>query len=106
MTLSNSNLQGVDFSSLVDVLAGSLSGNNLNIMADIEGEQETMPAHAKVDDNNNNLDDDDSPYDQHENPIRQLPMQWKEMMAQAARGVTDNTHCEYIRYVFFNIFTQ
>ena len=93
MTLSDSNLQGVDFSGLVDVLAGSLSGNNLDIMADIEGEQETMPAHANVDDNNNN----NSPHDHHENPIGQLPVQWKETMAQAARGVTDNTHYEYIQ---------
>ena len=97
MTLSDSNLQGVDFSGLVDVLAGSLSGNNLDIMADIEGEQETMPAHAKVDDNDDDLDDDDSPHDHHENPIGQLPVQWKETMAQAARGVTDNTHYEYIQ---------
>ena len=93
MTLSDSNLQGVDFSGLVDVLAGSLSGNNLDIMADIEGEQETMPAHANVDDNNNN----NSPHDHHENPIGQRPVQWKETMAQAARGVTDNTHYEYIQ---------
>ena len=42
MTLSDSNLQGVNFSGLVDVLAGSLSGNNLDIMANIEGEHETM----------------------------------------------------------------
>lgn len=101
MTLSHT-LQGNNFSGLVGVLAAaSGSGNNFEVVADIEGEQETMPAHAKVDDDDD-LDDDDSPShgDRHENPIGRLPAQWKETMAQAARGVTENTHREYIRYVF------
>jgi hypothetical protein len=94
MSLSH-NLQGDDFSGLVGVLAAaSGSGNHPEVVADIEGEQETMP--AQDDDN----DDSDSPSDNHENPIGQfgqLPAQWKETMAQAARSVTDNTHREYIR---------
>jgi hypothetical protein len=103
MTLSHTNLQGdSNFSGLIGVLtAATAGGDHLEVVADIEGEQETMPDHAKMDDDN----DDDSPSD-HENPIGQLPAQWKKTMAQAARGVTDNTHREYIRYVFFNIFTH
>jgi hypothetical protein len=103
-TLSH-NLQSDNFSGLVGVLAAaSGSGDHLEVVADIEGEQETMPAHAKVDDDDD-LDNVDSPSD-HEKPIGQLPAQWKETMAQAARGVTDNTHREYIRYVFFIIFNH
>jgi hypothetical protein len=101
------NLQGDSFSGLVGVLAAApASGDHLEVVADIEGEQETMPVHAKADDDDDDDNDDsDSPSDQ-ENPIGQLPAQWKETMAQAARGVTDNTHREYIRYVFFNIFAH
>jgi len=105
MTLSH-NLQGDNFSGLVDVLiAASAGGDHLEVIADIEGEQETMPAHVKVDDNNDNKDDDDSHSDQ-DHEIGQLPAQWKETMACAARGVTDNTHHEYLRYVSGNIFTH
>jgi hypothetical protein len=104
MTTLSHNLEGDNYSGLVGVLAAaseSGGGNDLEVVADIEGEQETIPAHAKVDDDDD-LDNNDSPSDQ-ENPIGlgQLPAQWKESMAQAARGVTDNTHREYIRYVFF-----
>ena len=103
MSLSH-NLQGDNFSGLVGVLAAaSGSGDNLEVVADdIEGEQETMLAHSKVDDDDDSdNDDNDSHSDHYENPIGQLPAQWKEAMAQAARGVTENTHREYIRYVFF-----
>ncbi|KAF8814124.1 hypothetical protein BYT27DRAFT_7058003, partial [Phlegmacium glaucopus] len=71
--------------------AAEAAGDHPDVLADIEGEQETMPAHAKVDDNG-----DDSLSDQ-EHTIGQLPVQWRETMAQAAKGVTDNTHREYLR---------
>jgi len=105
MTLSH-NLQGDNFSGLVDVLTAASAGRgHLEVIADIEGEQETMPAHVKVDDNNNKNNDDDSHSDQ-DHEISQLPAQWKETMAHAARGVMDNTHRKYLRYVSGNIFTH
>ncbi|KAF8816096.1 hypothetical protein BYT27DRAFT_7032027, partial [Phlegmacium glaucopus] len=92
MSSSSHNLQGKEFSGLLGVLtAAEAARDHPDVLADIEGEQETMPAHAKVDDNGN-----DSLSDQ-EHAIGQLPAQWKETMAQAAKGVTDNTHCEYLR---------
>ncbi|KAF8802224.1 hypothetical protein BYT27DRAFT_7244876 [Phlegmacium glaucopus] len=92
MSSSSHNLQGKEFSGLLGVLtAAEAARDHPNVLADIEGEQETMPAHAKVDDNGN-----DSLSDQ-EHAIGQLPAQWKETMAQAAKGVTDNTHRKYLR---------
>jgi hypothetical protein len=94
---SSHNLESNDFSGLVGVLAAaSTSGGHPDVAADIEGEQETMPAHAEINDNDD--DNDDDSHSDHECAIGELPAQWKEPMAQAARGVTDNTHREYLRY--------
>ena len=79
LLLSHNLQDNSNFSGLVGVLAAATAGgDHLEVVADIEGEQETMLAHhdSKVDDD----EDDDSPSD-HENPIGQLPVQWKETMA-------------------------
>lgn len=90
------NLEGEEFSGLLGILeSASAAGEHPDVLADIEGEQETMPADAEADTSD---DEDEDEIDQ-EDLGGVLPAQWKETMAHASKGVTDNTHREYLRYV-------
>lgn len=89
---------------LANVLANaSGTQDHLDVEADIEGEQETMLADADDDEMDSDSDDADSNINQ-EPASGSLPSQWQETMAHAAKGVTDNTHREYVRYGSFCLF--
>ena len=73
---------------LTDILGYS------EVLADIEGEQETVP---------DLTEEDFEPQEGSTNTDSiGLPSQWEEAISSVGKGVTDETHCEYIRLVFFN----
>jgi hypothetical protein len=80
-----SSLQG-----LTNVLATSSAADYSEILADIEGEQETVPDLTA---------EDFDPEEGSTNCIG-LPSQWEEAISSVGKGVTDSTHREYIRSVF------
>ena len=66
-------------------------GDYSEILADIEGEQETVPDLTA---------EDFEPQEGSTDNIG-LPSQWEEAISSVGKGVTDSTHREYIRLVFF-----
>ena len=77
---------------LSNILASPPTGDYSDVLADIEGEQETVPDLTKEDfEPQKGSTDSDS--------IR-LPSQWEEALSSVGKGVTDETHREYIRLVF------
>jgi hypothetical protein len=78
---------------LTDVLA-SPPCDYSEIIADIEGEQETVPDLTK---------ENFEPQEGSTDSIG-LPSQWEEAISSVGKGVTDETHHEYIRSVFFPLY--
>ena len=88
--MSSSNIPEADTSNLLgltNVLASSSAGDYSEILADIEGEQETVPDLTAED------------FEPQEGSIG-LPSQWEEAISSVGKGVADTTHREYIRSVF------
>lgn len=73
---------------LTNVLASSTADYS-EILADIEGEQETVP----------DLTAEDFEPEEELESIG-LPSQWEKAISSVGKGVTDSTHNEYIRSVF------
>jgi hypothetical protein len=72
---------------LTNVLTLSSAGDYSEILADIEGEQETVPDLTA---------EDFEPQEGSTDSIG-LPLQWEEAISSVGKGVTDTTHREYIR---------
>jgi hypothetical protein len=90
-SLKTQALEGdTSFLGLTNVLA-SPSTDYSEILADIEGEQETVPDLT--------TEDFEALEDSTENIG--LPSQWEEAISNVGKGVTDTTHREYMRSVFF-----
>ena len=79
---------------LTNILASPSTGDYSEILADIEGEQETVPDLTA---------EDFEPQEGSTGSIG-LPSQWEEAISSVGKGVTDATHCEYIQSVFFLLF--
>ena len=77
---------------LTNVLASPVDYSE--ILADIEGEQETVPDLTK---------EDFEPQEGSTDSIG-LPSQWEEAISSVGKGVTDGTHREYIRSVFYSLY--
>lgn len=91
---------------LVGVLSNqSIPADDPDIEEDIEGEQETMVFPGQADDEDEDTNNKDGSIDTSapQKSVPRLPSAipsiWKETISHAAKGVTDNTHSEYIRYV-------
>jgi hypothetical protein len=76
---------------LTNILASSTVDYE-EILADIEGEQETVPDLTA---------EDFEPEEGSTDSIGLLPSQWEKAISSVGKGVTDSTHNEYIRSVFF-----
>ena len=79
---------------LANILASSSAGDYSEVLADIEGEQETVP----------DLTADDFEPQEGSTESIGLPSQWEEAISSIGKGVTDATHNEYIRSVFFSLY--
>ena len=82
-----------NYSGLKNILT-SPTGDYSEILADIEGEQETVPDLTA---------EDYEPQEGSTDSIR-LPSQWEEAISSVGKGVTDETHREYIRSVFLILY--
>lgn len=78
---------------LKNVLASSAADYS-EVLTDIEGEQETVPDLTA---------EDFEPQEGSTNSIG-LPSQWEEAISSVGKAVTDTTHHEYIRSVFFTLY--
>jgi hypothetical protein len=76
---------------LTNVLASEPAVDYSEVLADIEGEQETVPDLTP---------EDFEPQEGSADGIG-LPSQWEEAISSTGKGVTDATHREYLRSVFF-----
>jgi hypothetical protein len=81
----------MSFLGLTNVLASSPAVDYSEVLADIEGEQETVP----------DLTSGDFEPQEGSNDGVGLPSQWEEAISSVGKGVTDGTHREYIRSVYF-----
>jgi hypothetical protein len=75
---------------LTNILASSTVDYE-EVLADIEGEQETVP----------DLTTEDFEPEEGSTDSIGLPSQWEKAISSVGNGVTDSTHNEYIRSVFF-----
>ena len=75
---------------LTNILASSMVDYE-EILADIEGEQETVP----------DLTAEDFEPEEGSTDCVGLPPQWEKAISSVGKGVTDSTHNEYIRSDFF-----
>jgi hypothetical protein len=81
----------MSYMGLTNVLASSTADYS-EILADIEGEQETVPDLTA---------EDFEPQEGSTESIQiGLPTQWEKAISSVGKGVTDSTHNEYIRSVF------
>lgn len=69
--------------------------NHSDVKEDIEGEQETLPIPEQ--DNNEGFDGDAAESKEKLGVPGTIPSLWRETITHAAKGVTDNTHHEYLR---------
>ncbi|KAF8815092.1 hypothetical protein BYT27DRAFT_7249459 [Phlegmacium glaucopus] len=76
-----------NYSGLTNILTSLSTGDYSDVLADIEGEQETVPDLAPEDFKPQECSADSS----------RLPSQWEEAISSVSKGVTDMTHREYIR---------
>jgi hypothetical protein len=97
ITMSSPDTLEADLSypGLTNVLTSPSAGDYSEIIADIEGEQETVPDLTA---------EDFEPQEGTTDSIG-LPFQWEEAISSVGKGVTDSTHCEYIRLVFLLFIT-
>jgi hypothetical protein len=84
----------LSYSGLTNVLMSPPTGDYSEIIADIEGEQETVPDLTA---------EDFEPQEGSTDSIG-LPSQWEEAISSVGKGVTDSTHREYIRLVFLTLY--
>jgi hypothetical protein len=75
---------------LINILASSTADYS-EIIADIEGEQETVP----------DLIAEDFELQEGSTESIGLPSQWEDAISSVGKGVTDSTHNEYIRLDFY-----
>ena len=89
--MSSPNTLEADMSylGLTNILASSTAAYE-EILADIEGEQETVP----------DLTAEDFEPQEGSTESIGLPSQWETALSSVGKGVTDSTHNEYIRSVF------
>ena len=80
---------------LTNILTSPSAGDYSDVLADIEGEQETVP----------DLTAEDFEPQEGSTDSTGLPSQWEEALSSVGKGVTDATHNEYIRLVFLNFLT-
>jgi hypothetical protein len=94
MSLPDTLEANTNYSGLTNILTSSFAGDYSDVLADIEGEQETIPDLAPQDFEDENLQ-----------PVPAvssgLPPQWEEAISSVGKGVTETTDREYIRLVFF-----
>jgi|SRR5882757_3321770 len=95
MSLPDTLESNTKYSGLTSILTSSFAGDYSDVLADIEGEQETIPELAPPD-----FEDEDE--DSHPVPAISsgLPPQWEEAISSVGKGVTETTNREYIWLVF------
>jgi hypothetical protein len=91
MSSMNSLEADMSYLGLTNILASSTVDYE-EILADIEGEQETVPDLTA---------EDFEPQEGSTADSIGLPPQWEKAISSVGKGVTDSTHNEYIRSVFF-----
>jgi hypothetical protein len=88
---SPNTLDAEGYLGLTNILASSTVDYS-DILADIEGEQETVP---------DLIEADFEPEEDFESTESiGLPSQWEEAISSVGKGVTDSTHNEYTRSFF------